>query len=65
MTSILAVVIVACLGSNIYRTSQEKKLLAQQREELDKQIEDIFSDTVQNISDVNSKKEIALLLFQQ
>ena len=61
VTSILAVIIAACLGSNIYRTSQEKKLLAQQREELDKQIEDIFSDTVQNISDVNSKKRDSII----
>lgn len=61
VTSILAVIIIACLGSNIYRTSQEKKLLAQQREELDKQIEDIFSDTVQNISDTNSKKRDSII----
>ena len=61
VTSILAVVIVVCLGSNVYRTNQEKKLLAQQREELDKQIEDIFTDTVQNISDVNSKKRDSII----
>lgn len=61
VTSILAVIIVACLGSNIYRTNQEKKLLAQQREELDKQIEDIFSDTVQSISDANSKKRDSII----
>lgn len=59
--SILAVIIIACLGSNMYRMNQEKKLLAEQWEELDKQIEDIFSDTVQSIADSNSIKRDSII----
>lgn len=52
--SILAVIIFICIGTIWYRNHQDKKLLAQQREELEKQIEDIFTDTVQSIADTNN-----------
>ena len=52
--SILAVIIFICTGAIWYRNYQDKKLLAKQREELNKQIEDIFIDTVRNIADSNS-----------
>ena len=52
--SILAVIILICLGTIYYRNYQDKKLLAKQSEELNKEIEDIFSETVQSIADSNN-----------
>lgn len=52
--SILTVIIFICIGTIWYRNYQDKKLLAQQKEELEKQIEDIFTDTVQSIADTNN-----------
>ncbi len=54
--AILAVIIIICLGTMKYRNYQTKQVLARQREELDKQVEEIFSSTVQSIADANSIK---------
>lgn len=52
--SILAVIIIICLVTIFYRNYQDKKLLAKQRDELNKQIEDIFTETTQSITDSNN-----------
>ena len=52
--SILAVIIIICLVTIFYRNYQDKKLLAKQRDELNKQIEDIFTETTQSITNSNS-----------
>ena len=52
--SILAVIIIICLSTIFYRNYQDKQLLAKQSEELNKQIEDIFTETVQSIADSNN-----------
>ena len=54
--AILAVIIIACLGTIYYRSYQDKQLLAKQRQELDEKIESIFTETIQNIADSNSNK---------
>jgi len=59
--SVLIVICAICLGTMTYRSYQDKKLLAKQREELDKQIEDIFSETVQNITDANNTKRDSII----
>ena len=59
--SVLIVICAICLGTVTYRSYQDKKLLAKQREELDKQIEDIFSETVQNITDANNTKRDSII----
>lgn len=43
-------IILICLGFIFYRNKQDRLLLAQQREELDKKIESIFTETMQNIA---------------
>lgn len=54
LLAILAVIILVCVGTISYRHIQDEKLLAEQREELNKEIESIFEETVQNIADTNS-----------
>lgn len=55
--AILTAIIIVCLGTIYYRNYEDKKLLAKQREELDQQIEDIFSETIQSITDSNNNKK--------
>lgn len=52
---ILAVIICISSGIMIYRNYQDKQLLAKQKEELDKQIESIFTETLNNISSTNEE----------
>ena len=49
IVAILAVIICISSGIMIYRNYQDKQLLAKQKEELDKQIESIFTETLNNI----------------
>ena len=51
---VLALIIIACVGIIHYRNMQDIEVLARQREELDKQIEEIFNETEKNI--INSKE---------
>ena len=44
IVAILAVIICISSGIMIYRNYQDKQLLAKQKEELDKQIESIFTE---------------------
>ena len=48
---ILITIIVVCLINIYYRNYKDKQLLAEQREELEKNIETIFSETNKNIED--------------
>ena len=48
---ILITIIVVCLINIYYRNYKDKQLLAEQREELEKNIEAIFSETNKNIED--------------
>lgn len=59
--SILAIIIVICSITIIYRNYQDKQLLAKQMEELDKQIEDIFTETTQNIANSNNSKRDSII----
>lgn len=59
--SILVAIIVVCLTTIFYRNYQDRQLLAKQRDELDKQIEDIFTETVQNIADSNDSKRDSII----
>ena len=52
IVAILAVIICISSGIMIYRNYQDKQLLAKQKEELDKQIESIFTETLNNISSI-------------
>lgn len=51
----LAIVICISIGVMIYRNYQDRQLLAQQKDELDKQIEAIFTETLNNISATNQE----------
>lgn len=55
IVAILAVIICISSGIMIYRNYQDKQLLAKQKEELDKQIESIFTETLNNISSTNEE----------
>lgn len=57
LSSILLLIIFICLGTVFFRNYKDKQLLAQQRDELNKQIEDIFTETVQSITDSNNTKK--------
>ena len=58
---VLACIIIVCMSTIFYRNQQDRRLLAQQREELDKQIESIFTETIQAISDANSSKRDSII----
>lgn len=51
--AILFAIILVCLATIFYRNYQDAKLLAKQREELDKNIDAIFTETVKNIENSN------------
>lgn len=55
IVAILAVIICISSGIMFYRNYQDKQLLAKQKEELDKQIESIFTETLNNISSTNEE----------
>lgn len=55
IVAILTVIICISSGIMIYRNYQDKQLLAKQKEELDKQIESIFTETLNNISSTNEE----------
>lgn len=54
LTIILAIIIVICSVTIFYRNDKEKKILAEQRAELEKNIEAIFEETDKNISNSNN-----------
>lgn len=53
IVSILLVIIIACVAINAYRRNEDIKLIARQREELQKQSEEIFSQINNNIDQTN------------
>ncbi len=53
IVSILIVIIFVCVGINEYRVQQDRNLLAQQKEELERQSQEIFSAIDSNIDEVN------------
>lgn len=55
IVAILTAIICISSGIMIYRNYQDKQLLAKQKEELDKQIESIFTETLNNISSTNEE----------
>ena len=50
---ILLTIIIVCIGINEYKRYEDKKLLAEQKEELEKQSEEIFSAISADISQTN------------
>lgn len=54
LTIILAIIIVICSVTIFYRNNKEKKILAEQRAELEKNIEAIFEETEKNIAKSNN-----------
>lgn len=59
--AILIAIILACSGTIFYRNEQDKKMLAQQRKELDEKIESIFSVALQNIAESNQNKPDSII----
>lgn len=53
IVGILTVVIIVCLGVNVYKQYEDKQLLAKQKEELEKQSQQIFSEIEDNINQTN------------
>lgn len=53
IVGILSVVIAICIGINEYKRYEDRKLLAKQKEELDKQSQQIFIDIEDNITQTN------------
>ena len=51
--SILLIIIIASAGVNGYRTYQDQKLLASQKEEIERQSQEIFSQMSSSISQTN------------
>ena len=49
IVGILLVIIVSCIGINEYRRYEDRELIAKQKEELQKQSEEIFSQINNNI----------------
>ena len=54
LTIILAIIIVICSVTIFYLNNKEKKILAEQRAELEKNIEAIFEETEKNIANSNN-----------
>lgn len=54
LTIILAIIIVICSVTIFYRNDKERKILAEQRAELEKNIEAIFEETEKNIANFNN-----------
>lgn len=54
LTIILAIIIVICSITIFYRNDRERKILAEQRAELEKNIEAIFEETEKNIANSNN-----------
>ncbi len=54
LTIILAIIIVVCSVTIFYRNDKERKILAEQRAELEKNIEAIFEETEKNIANSNN-----------
>lgn len=55
IVGILILIIGITSGIMMYKNYQDKQLLAKQKEELDKQIESIFTETLNNISSTNEE----------
>jgi len=53
IVGILSVIIIICIGINEYKRYEDRQLLAKQKEELDKQSEQIFLDIEDSISKTN------------
>ena len=60
-TFTLLIIILICVATIFFRNIQEKKLLAQQSEELNKKVEEIFAETTQNIANSNNNKKDSIL----
>lgn len=53
IVGILLAVIIICIGINEYRRYQDRKLIAQQKEELEKQSQELFSQMSTSIAETN------------
>lgn len=53
IVGILLAIIIICIGINRYRFYEDKKLIARQREELEQQSQEIFSQISTNIAETN------------
>lgn len=53
IVGILLAVIIICIGINEYRKYQDRKLIAQQKEELEKQSQELFSQMSTSIAETN------------
>ena len=53
IVGILVVVIVSCIGVNEYRAYNDRQLLAKQKEEIEKQSQEIFSQITNTIETTN------------
>lgn len=53
IVGILLAIIIACIGINEYRRYVDRKLIAKQREELEKQSQELFSEISTNIAQTN------------
>lgn len=59
--TILMLIIIGCIASIFYRNYKDKEIVAKQRENLDKDIEAIFAETIQNIADSNNSKRDSII----
>lgn len=61
LTIILVIIIVICSITIFYRNDKEKKVLAEQRIELEKNIEAIFEETEKNIANSNNTSRNSII----
>ncbi len=61
LTIILVIIIVICSITIFYRNDKEKKILAEQRIELEKNIEAIFEETEKNIANSNNTSRNSII----
>ncbi len=61
LSTILIIVIAICFTTIVYRNNREKELLAKQREELEKNIEAIYTEAKQNIENSNNTVRSSLI----
>ena len=61
LLTVLILIIISCIAIILYRNQQDQLLLAKQREELNKEIEAIFTETSANISNSNNVKRDSII----
>lgn len=61
LITILSMIILACLSVIFYRNELDRQLLAKQSQELEQKIEDIFTETLQNIANNNNPDTVIYL----